>query len=110
MRQVRNFIGGEFVDADSGRTFQSVSPIDNQPIAEVAEADASDVDRAVAAARAAFPAWAGADPDERKRILFAIADGIEARADELAEWESRDMGKPFAAARSKDMPRRRYAL
>lgn len=105
MRQVKHFIDGRFVDSADGRTFESVSPIDDTAIAEVAEADASDVDRAVQAARAAFPAWAATDPAERKRILFAIADGIDARAEELAEWETRDMGKPYAAALSKDMPR-----
>jgi aminomuconate-semialdehyde/2-hydroxymuconate-6-semialdehyde dehydrogenase len=105
MHQVRHFINGEFVDGVDGRTFVSVTPIDNSELARVAEGGAADVDAAVAAARAAFPAWAARDPAERKRILLAIADGIEARGDELAEWETRDMGKPYAAARSKDVPR-----
>lgn len=105
MRQVKNYIGGEFVDAADGSTFESITPIDNTPIATVAESSAEDVDRAVRAARDAFPGWAAMDPAERKRVLFAIADGIEARTEELAEWETKDMGKPYSAALSKDMPR-----
>jgi len=105
MHKVRNFIGGQFVDAADGATFESITPIDNTPIAEVAEAKAQDVDRAVQAARDAFDGWANAAPQERKRVLLAIADGIEARGDEIAEWETRDMGKPITAARGKDVPR-----
>jgi aminomuconate-semialdehyde/2-hydroxymuconate-6-semialdehyde dehydrogenase len=105
MRDVKLYIDGQFVDAADGRTFPSISPIDNTPIADVAEASAQDVDRAVRAARAAFEGWSRTDPKERKRVLHRIADGIEARIDELATWETRDMGKPITAARTKDMPR-----
>ena len=106
MRQVKHFIGGEFVDsADGGQIFESISPIDNSPIATVAEGGAADVDRAVAAAREAFPVWSGMSPEERARVLHAVADGIESRSEELAEWETRDMGKTLTAARSKDIPR-----
>lgn len=105
IRQVQHFIDGRFVDAADGATFTSVSPIDNQVIATVAEGGASDVDRAVAAARAAFDDWSRMDPAERRSILYRIADGIDARQDELAAWETRDVGKPITAARTKDMPR-----
>lgn len=105
MRQVGHFIGGEFVDSVDGATFDTVSPIDNTPIATVAEGSAADVDRAVAAARQAFAQWAAMAPAERAVILHRVADGIEARLDELAEWETRDMGKPITDARGKDMPR-----
>lgn len=105
MRDVKLFIGGEFVAAADGKTFESVSPIDNRPIATVAEAAAADVDQAVRAARDAFDGWAGMGPTARKKILMRVADGIEARLEELAEWETRDMGKPITAARTKDMPR-----
>lgn len=105
MRDVKLFIGGEFVAAADGKTFESVSPIDNLPIATVAEAAAADVDQAVRAARDAFDGWAGMGPTARKKILMRVADGIEARLEELAEWETRDMGKPITAARTKDMPR-----
>ena len=105
MITLRNFIGGRFEDPSSGETFESVSPIDNAPIATVARGNAEDVDRAVRAARAALPAWASMDPAERRRVLYRVAEGIEARLDELAGWEVRDMGKPISAARSKDIPR-----
>ncbi len=105
MRDVKLFIGGEFVDAADGATFESISPIDNQPVARVAEASAADVDAAMRAARHAFDGWAGMGPVARKKILMRVADGIEARLEELAEWETRDMGKTITAARTKDMPR-----
>jgi aminomuconate-semialdehyde/2-hydroxymuconate-6-semialdehyde dehydrogenase len=108
MRTIRNFVDGAFVDAADGRTFTSVTPIDNTPIAEVAESSAEDVDRAVRAARRAFETWSTADPAERRRVLERVADGIEARLDELAEAETRDMGKPITEARTKDMPRSAY--
>ena len=105
MRRVQHVIGGEFVDSADGRTFESTTPIDNTPIAEVAEGGAAEVDLAVAAAREAFAVWSARGPDERGAILHRVADGIEARLDELAEWETRDMGKPITASRTKDMPR-----
>lgn len=108
MRQVRHFIGGEFVDSASGATFSSISPIDNRPVAEVAEGSAADADRSVAAAAAALPGWAAMSPTARKVILMRVAAGIEVRADELAEWETRDMGKPISEARAKDVPRTAY--
>ena len=105
MRDVKLFIGGEFVDAARGGRFESISPIDGSPIASVAEGSEADVATAVAAARNAFDGWAGMGPTARKTILNRVADGIEARLEELAEWETRDMGKPITAARTKDMPR-----
>jgi aminomuconate-semialdehyde/2-hydroxymuconate-6-semialdehyde dehydrogenase len=105
VRRVQHFIGGEFVDSANGKTFESITPIDNTPVAEVAEGGAAEVDQAVAAAQEAFAVWSALGPDERGAILHRVADGIEARLDELAEWETRDMGKPITAARTKDMPR-----
>jgi aminomuconate-semialdehyde/2-hydroxymuconate-6-semialdehyde dehydrogenase len=105
MRHVQHFIDGRFTDSVDGRTFESITPIDNSVIATVAHGGAAEVDRAVAAARAAFPGWARTSPEERRAVLYRIAEGIEARIDELAEWETRDMGKPITDARSKDMPR-----
>lgn len=107
MKKVRHFIDGEFVDSIDGRTFESVTPIDNTVIAEVAEGSMEDSARAVEAARRAFDdgPWATMDPEERRRILHRVADGIEERLEELAEWETRDMGKPITDSRGKDMPR-----
>jgi aminomuconate-semialdehyde/2-hydroxymuconate-6-semialdehyde dehydrogenase len=105
MKQVRHFIDGEFVDSADGKTFESITPIDNTPVAVVAEGSATDVDQAVKAARTAFEDWSRTSPSERKKVLNRLADGIEARLDELAEWETRDMGKPVTDARTKDVPR-----
>jgi aminomuconate-semialdehyde/2-hydroxymuconate-6-semialdehyde dehydrogenase len=105
VEHLQHFIGGRFVDSANGRTFETVSPIDNRAFATVAEGGAPEVDQAVAAAREAFRAWSRTDPAERARVLHRVADGIDARADELARWETRDMGKPITDARTKDMPR-----
>jgi len=106
-RTVRHFIGGRFVDSLSGRTFDSISPIDNTVCASVAEGGVEDADRAVEAARRAFDdgPWPRLTPAARKKVLQRVADGIEARLDQLAEWETRDMGKPVTEARTKDVPR-----
>lgn len=108
MKHVQNFIGGEFVDARSGATFESISPIDNTPIATIAEGDKDDINDAVAAAKDAFGKWSRMAPADRAAILHRAADGIEARAAELAEWETRDMGKTITAASTKDVPRAAY--
>jgi aminomuconate-semialdehyde/2-hydroxymuconate-6-semialdehyde dehydrogenase len=103
----RLFIDGRFVDAASGETFESLNPTTNEPFARVAKAGREDVEAAVRAARRAFDEgpWPRMSPAERKKILYRIADGIEARADELARLESIDMGKPITEAREKDVPR-----
>jgi aminomuconate-semialdehyde/2-hydroxymuconate-6-semialdehyde dehydrogenase len=106
-RQVRHFINGEFVDSLSGATFESVSPIDNTVCATIAEGGPADADRAVAAARQAFDEgpWPRMATAERKAILHRMAAGLEARLDEIAEWETRDMGKPITESTLKDVPR-----
>jgi len=105
VKEVRHFIGGEYVDSIDAKTFESINPADNQPIARVAEGSAADADRAVAAARKAFETWSTMSPTARKAILLRVADRIDERADELAEWETRDMGKPIVDSRTKDVPR-----
>ena len=108
--QVQHFINGSWVDSLDGAVFDSVSPIDNAVVAIVAEGSAADADRAVKAARRAFDdgPWPRMSPAERRRILYRAADLIEERLDELAAWETRDMGKPIAEARTKDVPRTAY--
>jgi aldehyde dehydrogenase (NAD+) len=88
-----HLIGGEQVPAASGETFDSLDPSTAEPLATLALGGAEDVDRAVAAARAALPAWRGLDPYERGRILQRLADLIEAEADRLTDVEARDAGK-----------------
>ena len=99
------FIGGEFVDAASGETLTSVNPHDNSAIADVAMAGKADVDRAVAAAQAAFASWSRMDAGARGRILLKLADRIEANLDELARLESLDTGHPLRDSRALDVPR-----
>jgi betaine-aldehyde dehydrogenase len=99
------FIGGRFVDAASGATLASLNPHDNSAIADVAMAGAEDVDRAVAAAERAFPAWSRMAAADRGRILLRLADLIESNADELARLESLDTGHPLRDSRALDVPR-----
>jgi acyl-CoA reductase-like NAD-dependent aldehyde dehydrogenase len=98
-------IGGERVAAGDGRTFESIDPATGEAVAEIAYASAEDVDRAVKAARAAFDdgPWRTAPAPERERRINALADLIEQNADELAELESLDNGKPVVYARSIDI-------
>jgi len=100
------FIDGRFVDALSGRTFSDVSPATGRVLAEVVEGGAEDIDRAVAAARAAFEdgRWRDLAPAARKRALLKLADLIEAHAFELALTDCLDMGKPIASALKVDLP------
>jgi aldehyde dehydrogenase (NAD+) len=101
----RLFIGGEFVDAAEGATFAVRNPHDDGHLADVAEARAEDVDRAVAAARSAFPAWSTAAAAERGRLLLRLADAVEANAEELARLESTDTGHPIRDSSRLDVPR-----
>lgn len=98
-----HWIGGRRVA--SARTFTDVSPIDEQPIAEVARGGSEEADAAVAAAREAAPAWGGSAPIERAAVLHAIADGVEARVPDLAAVETRDNGSLLRSMRSSVMPR-----
>jgi acyl-CoA reductase-like NAD-dependent aldehyde dehydrogenase len=103
--QDRLFIDGGFVDALDGATFPTIDPHDGSVIAEVAQAGTADVDLAVAAAAAAFPAWARMQASARGRLLLRLADLIEANTDELATLESLDTGHPIRDSRSLDVPR-----
>jgi acyl-CoA reductase-like NAD-dependent aldehyde dehydrogenase len=101
----RLFIGGEFVDALDGATFPTLNPHDGSVLAEVAEAGTADVDRAVEAAAAAFPAWSALQASARGRLLLKLADAIEGAADELATIESLDTGHPIRDSRNLDVMR-----
>ena len=103
--QTKLFIGGEFVDGLAGGTIEVLNPHDQDKLADVAEARAEDVDRAVDAAARAFPAWSRMAPSERGRLLLALADAIEASAARLAELESRDTGHPIRDTTNLDVPR-----
>jgi betaine-aldehyde dehydrogenase len=99
------FIDGRFVDAASGETLATLNPHDNSVIADVALAGREDIDRAVAAAQRAFPAWSRMAAADRGRILLKLADLIEANAEELARLESLDTGHPIRDSRNLDVPR-----
>jgi phenylacetaldehyde dehydrogenase len=100
------FIDGQWVDAASGKTFATPDPATGQTLAHVAEADAEDIDRAVRAARRAFEQgpWSRMTASERGRIIWRIGDLILEHAEELAQLESLDNGKPVAVARAADVP------
>ena len=99
-------IGGDWVPAASGETFAVINPADGSRLAAVASGDKADVDKAVAAARQSFESesWAGMMPSARAKVLWRLADLIEANSDELAMLESLDNGKPVKFARSVDIP------
>jgi betaine-aldehyde dehydrogenase len=97
MNTYRMLIDGEWVAAASGRTFKAMDPATGEPMAEVPDAQAADVDRAVAAARRAFDeGWRDVTAQERGRILFRLAEKVRARTKELAELETLNSGKPLA--------------
>jgi aldehyde dehydrogenase (NAD+) len=99
-------IGGKWVEAASGKTFASVNPADGSDLAQVAEGDAEDVDRAAKAARKAFDdgKWARMAPAERERILLKVADLIEQHGTELAQLETLDNGKSLFETTNVDIP------
>jgi acyl-CoA reductase-like NAD-dependent aldehyde dehydrogenase len=90
--------------ATAGATFTDEDPATGETLAVCALGSREDVDRAVAAARAAQPSWAALDPAKRARILHELARLIEEHAGELAETESRDVGKPLSEASTRDLP------
>ncbi len=99
-------INGEAVDAASGRTFMTTNPATEEPICQVAEAGAEDVDRAVQAARAAFESgpWPKMKPAQRQKALFKLGDLVLEHGDELARLETLDNGKPIFESRQIDVP------
>jgi 1-pyrroline dehydrogenase len=95
----QNLIGGEWVDSSGGETMEVVNPATGEVIAEVPAATAEDVDRAVQAAKKALVEWRETTPGERSEFLLKLADAIDEHAEELAELESRNVGKPLSYAR-----------
>ena len=99
-------INGKWVNAASGKTFPTYNPATGDVLANVAEGDAEDINRAVAAARAAFDTgpWSKITPSERGKLIWKLADLIEKHAEEFAQLESLDNGKPLTIARVADIP------
>jgi len=90
------FIGGAWVPATGRAPIPVIDPSTEEQVASVPAGTEEDIDAAVAAARAAFPAWAATSADERARLLAATADAIEARTDEIARLISTEMGTPLS--------------
>lgn len=98
------YIGGQWVPASDGRTFTTTNPANGEVLAQCAEATKEDVDAAVRAAWAAFPAWRDLSTGQRAAILDKIADVIDENADLLATIESMDNGKPIRETKAIDVP------
>jgi phenylacetaldehyde dehydrogenase len=99
-------IGGGWLEAASGKTFPTYNPATGEVLAQVAEANNADVDRAVTAARNAFETgpWRTFTPSERGRLIWKLADLVESHLEEFAQLESLDNGKPVGVARVADVP------
>ncbi len=99
-------IGGDWFNAASGKTFPTYNPATGDVLAQVAEGDRTDVDRAVIAARKAFEngPWPRLTASERGRLIWKLADLLETHAEEFAQLESLDNGKPVTVARAADVP------
>ncbi|ANQ85043.1 5-carboxymethyl-2-hydroxymuconic-semialdehyde dehydrogenase [Azoarcus olearius] len=106
MRQIENFIAGEYVAAASGRRFEKRSPVDNRVIASISEAGRPEVDAAVQAARAALQGeWGGLTTDQRVDLLYGVANEITRRFEDFVEAEMADTGQPSHVMRHVFIPR-----
>ena len=105
MDDLRNYIGGQFLTHSGGQWMDNLEPASGSQICRIPLSNASDVDAAVGAARAAQPAWGALSHSERADWLDRIADALEARYEEIAALESRDTGKPISLAREVDAHR-----
>jgi aminomuconate-semialdehyde/2-hydroxymuconate-6-semialdehyde dehydrogenase len=105
MLHVNHFIAGRFVEPRSGRYLDNLDPATGQVYSRVADGDAGDVEAAVQAAAASYPAWSRTPVAERSRILLEIARRLEADLERLARAECIDTGKPLRLARTVDIPR-----
>jgi betaine-aldehyde dehydrogenase len=104
-RTLRNFIDGDHADPVEGRTSAVLNPATGEEIVQAADSTQPDVERAVAAARAAFDGgWGDTTPGERSLALLKLADAIEERGDEIAELESDNAGKPLQAVKDDEIP------
>jgi acyl-CoA reductase-like NAD-dependent aldehyde dehydrogenase len=104
-RKYQLFINGKWLDAESGKTFATPNPATGETLAEVAEGDQADIDKAVAAARNAFEGkWSRTSARDRGRMLYKLAQLVEAKSQELAALETADNGKPIRESSYIDLP------
>ncbi|MEV8403758.1 gamma-aminobutyraldehyde dehydrogenase [Streptomyces niveus] len=104
LRRLRNYINGEFQDAADGRTIEVVNPATGEAYATSPLSGQADVDAAMEAAAAAFPAWRDTTPAERQKVMLKIADAFEERAEDLIAAESENTGKPLELTRTEEIP------
>jgi len=104
VKELRNFVSGQWVDPASGRQAELINPSTGEAFATAPVSDAADVDAAFAAAAGAFETWRDATPSERSLALLRIADALEARADEFVAAESENTGKPLGLTASEEIP------
>ena len=93
--EARQFIGGEWAESESGRTFEDLDPFTGEVVAHVPAGTRDDAKRAVEAAADAFPAWSRTPPAERQRLFLAAADVLESRRDEIVSLLARETGSSF---------------
>ncbi|MEQ9466141.1 MAG: aldehyde dehydrogenase [Ekhidna sp.] len=105
MQKIQNFINGKYVDPVKGEYIDNVEPATGKAFAQVPNSSIEDLELAIDAAQAAFPAWSTMSVDKRSRILHKLADLIEQNLDDYALMESRDNGKPLWLAKAVDIPR-----
>ena len=103
-RILRNFVHGDYVEPESDATSDIVSPVTARVVAKAPVSSAAAVDRAYAAAAAAFEVWGDTTPGERQRALLRFADAVEARADDFVHLEAENTGKPYALTASEELP------
>ncbi|MBA2713432.1 MAG: gamma-aminobutyraldehyde dehydrogenase [Rubrobacteraceae bacterium] len=103
-KTLKNFVGGEYVDAADGRTYDLVNPATGEVFAQAPLSGEEDVDRAFLAAEKAFETWRDTTPSERQLAMFRLADAIEERAEELVRAESENTGKPFGLTMEEEIP------
>jgi betaine-aldehyde dehydrogenase len=101
---VRNFVGGEHVDAASGRTSDLIDPSTGEVYGQAAVSGETDVEAAMKAAEGGFATWRDATPSERSLALYRIADALETNADRIVDAECRNTGKPRALTLSEEIP------
>ena len=104
-RKYQLFIDGQWVDAESGKTFETPNPATGETLAEVAEADKADIDKAVKAARRAFEGkWSKMSARDRGRLLYKLSQLLEEKTPDLAALETADNGKPIKESLYIDLP------
>lgn len=105
MEKIQNYINGLFEDPIAGDFFDNIEPAKGSVYSKIPNSQAADVERAVQAAKEAFPIWSSMSNEERGDWMMKVADGIKARMDEFVAAESRDNGKPLKLAEHVDIPR-----